>query len=68
MKSMHYAYVNNLNNHIIDCMIKVFANDEYKPVLFANFTSGASLLISDPKTVEVMYTSKNKYFSKHRLV
>ena len=66
--SMIYAKKNNLSNHVVDLMIKVFANDEYKPVLFADFTSGASLLISDPKTVEVMYTSKNKYFSKHPLV
>ena len=63
-----YAKANNLSNHVVDVMIKLFANDEYKPVLFANFTSGASLLIADPKTVEAMYTSKNKYFSKHPLL
>jgi len=66
--SMMYAKTNNLSNHVVDCMIKVFANDEYKPVIYGNFTSGSSLLISDPKTVEAMYTLKNKYFSKHPLV
>ena len=49
-------------------MLKVFAHDEYKPVLHANFTSGSSLLICDPKIVEAMYTTRNKYFSKHPLV
>ena len=68
ISAMLYAKKNNLSNNVVDCMLKVFANDKYKPVFFANFTSGACLLISDPKTVEAMYTSKNKYFSKHPLV
>ena len=38
----------------------------FKPVLYfhANF---CYVVISDPKVVEDMYTSKNKYMSKHRL-
>ena len=48
-------------------MINNYANG-YKPVILCYFTSGASLVISDPSVVEAMYTSKNKYFSKHPLV
>ena len=34
----------------------------------AYYSAGTSLLISDPKVVEAMYTSKNSFFSKHPLV
>ena len=47
-------------------MINYFA-DEFKPVVLCYFTMGTMLTICDVKIVEAMYTTKNKYFSKHQM-
>ena len=48
--------------------MKMYRDDDHVNVALLHFTGGASLMISDPSIVEVMYTSKNKFFSKHPLV
>ena len=42
--------------------------DGYKPVALITLIEGPSLLISDPTVVEAMYTTKNKYFTKHPIL
>lgn len=53
----------HLTKYILDKNYK-----DYCGVALAFITNQAYLNIHDPKIVEVMYTSKNKFFDKHPLV
>lgn len=53
--------------HPVDVFVREFYEEPPK-VVVAYYSAGTSLLISDPKIVEAMYTSKNSFFSKHPLV
>ena len=67
LKAVIHQKKNNLNNHIIDVIINLYSDGE-RPVLYGFFTCGVGLGIMDPSVVEAMYTTKNKYFSKHPLI
>ena len=54
-------------DHAANSVVNMFAGG-YKPVIICYYTGGACVLISDPTVVEAMYTTKNKYFSKHPVV
>lgn len=49
-------------------MKSVFDTSEPGKCQIFYITNGAGVLVTDPKVVEAMYTTKNKFFDKHVLV
>ena len=66
IRLLYVMWSRDIKKNIVEVALKMYCGG-HKAVMYfhANF---CYLVISDPKVVEAMYTTKNKYMTKHRLL